>query len=183
MQRAHTIAQKAWGMTEPNPMVGALLVEGGEILSEGFHAKAGEPHAEVNCLKNLDRDPSPKSILYVTMEPCSTEGNSGACTDRILETPIRKVMVGCLDPNPVHSGIGIKKLRDAGLKVTVGLFEDQCHQLNFVFNHSIVSSQSLRIAFLATDSHGNVLSEVAQSAIWKHFSRRFHRCNQIQFCL
>ena len=179
MQRAHTIAQKAWGMTEPNPMVGALLVENGKIVSEGFHAKAGEPHAEVKCLRNLVREPSSDTVLYVTMEPCSTKGNTGACTERILQTPIKKVMVGCLDPNPDHAGAGIDKLRNAGLEVTVGLFEDQCHQLNFVFNHRIVCPEPLRIAFMATDSLGNIFSEVKESSIWKHFSRRFHKCYQM----
>ena len=179
MQRAQIIAQKAWGMTEPNPMVGALLVENGKILSEGFHAKAGEPHAEVKCLTNLSREPSPDSVLYVTMEPCSTKGNTGACTDRILQTSIKKVIVGCLDPNPVHAGAGIDKLRNAGLEVTVGLFEDQCHQLNFVFNHHIVCPEPLRIAFMATDPNGNLFSEIEESSIWKHFSKRFHKCYQM----
>ena len=86
MRRAIELARKAWGETHPNPMVGALIVEGGRVVAEGWHRAAGRPHAEVEALRALGRAPSAEATLYVTLEPCSTCGRTGACTDAILES-------------------------------------------------------------------------------------------------
>jgi len=128
MQRALLLARRAEGMTRPNPPVGAVLVLDGEIISEGFHKKAGKAHAEVNCLKSAIGNLQ-SAILYVTLEPCSTQGRTPACTDLILERGIRHVVVGCTDPNPAHAGKGLRKLRRAGVEVTLGVCRKEAEAL------------------------------------------------------
>ena len=91
MAEALAEAQKGWGMTHPNPMVGALIVEYGEVVARGFHARSGEAHAEVNALNNLGRTPKENAVLYVTLEPCMTKGRTGACTEVIQRAGIREI--------------------------------------------------------------------------------------------
>lgn len=128
MHRALELARRGEGLTRPNPPVGAVLVQNGEIVAEGFHKKAGGPHAEVNCLKNF---PSigKMATLYVTLEPCSTTGRTPPCTDLILERGVRRVVVGCKDPNPAHAGKGIRKLRRAGVEVILGVCRKEAQEL------------------------------------------------------
>ncbi len=128
MQRALELARRGEGLTRPNPPVGAVLVEDGKIISEGFHEKAGGDHAERACLKSAIVN-SQSSILYVSLEPCSTTGRTPPCTDLILERGIRRVVIGCEDPNPAHAGRGIYKLRDAGVEVTVGVCQKEAEAL------------------------------------------------------
>jgi len=132
MTRALELARRGEGLTRPNPPVGAVLVQGGKIIAEGFHKKAGGPHAEVNCLRQVKGQTS-KSLksatLYVTLEPCSTAGRTPPCTDLILERGIRRVVIGCKDPNPAHAGRGIRKLRRAGVEVTVGICREEAEAL------------------------------------------------------
>ena len=132
MQRALELARRGEGLTRPNPPVGAVLVQNGKIIAEGFHKKAGGPHAEVNCLRQVkgQKSKSLKSaILYVTLEPCSTIGRTPACTDLILERGIRRVVVACKDPNPAHAGKGLRKLRRAGVDVTLGVCRKEAEAL------------------------------------------------------
>ena len=114
MRRALALAREGWGTTHPNPMVGAVIVEQGEIVAEGFHAKAGEPHAEIVALHNLGRLPRPGAVLYVTLEPCSTQGRTGACTSAIIAAGLEHVVAGATDSNPEHAGHGFEVLRAAG---------------------------------------------------------------------
>lgn len=120
MQRAVELARQGVGLTRPNPPVGAVLVKSGRIIGEGWHRKAGTTHAEARSIQtagSLARG----ATLYVTLEPCSTFGKTPPCTDSILQSGIRRVVVGCLDPNPVHHGRGVRLLRAAGLEVSVGV--------------------------------------------------------------
>ncbi len=128
MQRALELARRGEGLTRPNPPVGAVLVDDGEIVAEGFHKKAGGDHAERACLKSVIVNPQ-SSILYVSLEPCSTTGRTPPCTDLILERGIRRVVVGCEDPNPAHAGRGVCKLRNAGVEVTVGVCKQEAEAL------------------------------------------------------
>jgi diaminohydroxyphosphoribosylaminopyrimidine deaminase/5-amino-6-(5-phosphoribosylamino)uracil reductase len=148
--RAIKIAQLAWGKTHPNPMVGALVVESGQIVAEGWHQGAGLDHAEVHALHNLGRRPLLGATLYVTLEPCCTHGRTGACTQAIVESGIRKVVVGATDPNPLHSGAGIELLRSAGVEVIEGVLAEACTDLNLIFNHWIVKKGPLIAAKIAT---------------------------------
>ena len=128
MERALALARRGEGLTRPNPPVGAVLVEHGEILAEGWHKKAGSAHAEVNCLRSATGNLQ-SAILYVTLEPCSTHGRTPPCTDLILERGVGRVVVACQDPNPAHAGRGIRKLRRAGVEVTLGVCRAEAQQL------------------------------------------------------
>ncbi len=154
MQHALELAKCAWGQTHPNPLVGAVIVEDGRIVAEGWHHAAGEAHAEVEALKVLNRAPKAGASIYVTLEPCSTCGRTGACTDAILHSGIQKVVVGAVDPNPDHAGQGIEMLRAAGIEVVVGVLQEDCLDLNLIFNHWIVNQTPLLAAKMALTLDG-----------------------------
>jgi len=137
MRRALELARQAWGRTHPNPMVGAVITEGGKVVAEGFHAKAGEPHAEVMALRALGRKPAADAILHVTLEPCCTHGRTPPCVDAIVASGIRTVVVGARDPNPAHAGHGLELLRAKGVAVVEGVLGEECAELNLIFNHWI----------------------------------------------
>ena len=114
----------------PNPMVGAVIVHDGKIIGEGYHARCGEGHAEVNAFRSVkDEKLLKKSTLYVSLEPCSHYGKTPPCADLIISKGITRVVVGCIDPFPQVSGRGIQKLRNASIDVTVGVLEDECKDL------------------------------------------------------
>ncbi len=126
-------ARRARRRTWPNPMVGAVLVKGGRVVSAGYHRRAGLPHAEVEAIDKAGRRARGAS-LYVTLEPCHRTGRTGPCTERIRSAGIRKVFVGTLDPNPEESGRGLAVLRRSGIGVVAGVLEDSCRDLNEVYN-------------------------------------------------
>ena len=135
MLHALDLASRAWGMTNPNPMVGAVLVRGGKIIGEGYHHKAGEPHAEVNAFLDAQSrgEDTRDAVLYVTLEPCSSYGRTPPCTERILRSGVKKVVIGCLDPNPKHNGKAVAILEEAGIEVISGVEENACRELNKAF--------------------------------------------------
>jgi diaminohydroxyphosphoribosylaminopyrimidine deaminase/5-amino-6-(5-phosphoribosylamino)uracil reductase len=146
MREALKEAKKAQGQTSPNPAVGAVLVVDNRIVARGHHRGAGHDHAEVECLRNFGADVPARATLYITLEPCSTVGLTAPCTDAILKAGIRKVVVGAVDMNPLHQGRGIRRLRDAGIKVREGVLAEECARLNQAFNKWIVSRQPFVIA-------------------------------------
>ncbi len=125
MRRALALAERGRGTTQPNPVVGAVIVRDGRIVAEGFHRKAGEAHAEVNALAQLAGSPR-GTTMYVTLEPCDHTGRTGPCTDGLLAARPARVVVGCRDPNPIVDGRGIARLRRAGIRVDVGCLEGEC---------------------------------------------------------
>ena len=131
------LAEKGRGMVSPNPMVGAVLVRHGRIIARGWHERFGHPHAEANCLRKARGDLS-TATLYVSMEPCSHIGKTPPCADMIVVSGIRRVVLAMQDPNPRVSGRGVARLRGAGIKVTVGVLEQDARELNRVFIHHIV---------------------------------------------
>ncbi len=132
------MALKAQFQTEPNPVVGALLVDSsGEIIGEGFHEKAGMPHAEVMALQGIARVPE-DATLFVTLEPCNHQGRTPPCTDLIIEKNVRKLVVGCSDPNPKVAGQGMRRLKENGIAVKSGVCEQECRNINRVFNKHIL---------------------------------------------
>jgi diaminohydroxyphosphoribosylaminopyrimidine deaminase / 5-amino-6-(5-phosphoribosylamino)uracil reductase len=163
MRRCLELANLGWGKTHPNPMVGALIVEDGRVVSEGFHAQAGGDHAEVAALKNLGRTPSPGAILFITLEPCSTVGRTGACTEAILSAGLKRVVIGGRDPNPAHAGRGILYLREAGVEVQEGVLAEECDDLNIVFNHWITRQRSFFAAKVATTMDGKIACRTGAS--------------------
>src|SRR5689334_23327557 len=128
MQAALRLARRGYGATSPNPMVGALLIKGGRIIGRGWHRRAGEPHAEVEAIRDAQaRGAGTKgATLYVTLEPCSTHGRTPPCTTAILAAGITRVVAGTLDPNPRHRGRAWAILRRRGVKVTTGVLEKRC---------------------------------------------------------
>lgn len=163
MARALDLARRGWGRTHPNPMVGALVEEDGTIVAEGWHREDGAPHAEVEALRVLGRPPEKGAALYVTLEPCSTRGRTGACTDAILEAGIRRVVVGARDPNPRHAGRGLEILRAAGVAVTSGVLEEACRDLNLIFNFWITRGRPLLAAKMALTLDGKFSAASGQS--------------------
>lgn len=133
MKRVLKLAKKGSGRVSPNPMVGAVVVKHGRILSEGYHRVYGEPHAEVIALSKLGDEEKKNATLYVNLEPCNHHGKTPPCTDAIIDSGVRRVVIGCLDPNPGVKGGGQRRLRESGIDVTVGVREDECKRLNDAF--------------------------------------------------
>ncbi|MFM7100414.1 MAG: bifunctional diaminohydroxyphosphoribosylaminopyrimidine deaminase/5-amino-6-(5-phosphoribosylamino)uracil reductase RibD [Verrucomicrobiota bacterium] len=141
LRRALALARRALGETSPNPMVGAVLVRRGQVIGEGWHHRAGQPHAEVEALRDAARrGHSPAgATLYVTLEPCCTHGRTPPCTEAIQAAGITRVVVAATDPNPRHAGRGLDLLRQAGIRVEAGLLADESSRLNEIFHHWIVT--------------------------------------------
>lgn len=163
MRRAIALARQSWGRTHPNPLVGSVIVEDGEIVAEGFHAKDGGPHAERVALAALGRPPKPGATIYVTLEPCSTHGRTGACCDAIRTAGIKRVVIGATDPNPVHAGHGLEVLRAAGIEVTAGMLAAECADLNLIFNHWITTGGPLLAAKVAVTLDGKIACRTGES--------------------
>ena len=128
--RCIQLAKNACCNAAPNPMVGAVIVHNGTIIGEGYHIRCGEPHAEVNAIRSVkDESLLKEATIYVSLEPCSHYGKTPPCADLIIEKGIPEVVIGCMDPFSMVAGRGIEKLRKAGIKVTVGVLEEECRQL------------------------------------------------------
>lgn len=136
MREALRLARKGAGCTRPNPAVGCVIVKDGRIVGRGWHRRAGSPHAEIEALRSLKTLAAARgATAYVTLEPCSTCGRTGPCTEALIAAGIRRVVVGAIDPNPKHRGRGLRILRRAGIDVSAGVLERECAALNPVFNH------------------------------------------------
>ncbi|HAM73423.1 MAG TPA: bifunctional diaminohydroxyphosphoribosylaminopyrimidine deaminase/5-amino-6-(5-phosphoribosylamino)uracil reductase RibD [Verrucomicrobiales bacterium] len=140
MLRALRLARQGVGSTSPNPLVGAVLTRRGAVLGEGYHHRAGLPHAEIEALEDARRrgHSARGATLYVTLEPCSTHGRTPPCTEAILAAGIRRVVVAATDPNPRHAGRGLELLRKAGVQVESGLLREASERMNEGFNHWIL---------------------------------------------
>jgi diaminohydroxyphosphoribosylaminopyrimidine deaminase / 5-amino-6-(5-phosphoribosylamino)uracil reductase len=131
ISRCIALAKNGLGTTYPNPMVGSVIVYEGKIIGEGWHKKAGGPHAEVNAVNSVqDKSLLNKATIYVSLEPCSHFGKTPPCCNLIIENKIPNVVIGTVDPNIMVAGNGIKKLVEASINVTVGILEDECNELN-----------------------------------------------------
>jgi diaminohydroxyphosphoribosylaminopyrimidine deaminase/5-amino-6-(5-phosphoribosylamino)uracil reductase len=146
MRRALEEARKGLGWTSPNPAVGAVLVINDKIVGAGHHRAAGKPHAEIECLRSYGKPVPGTATLYVTLEPCSTQGRTGACTEAIIQAGVKKLVVGASDPNPRHAGAGIERLRRAKIEVRTGALAEECADLNEGFNKWIRTKRPFVIA-------------------------------------
>jgi diaminohydroxyphosphoribosylaminopyrimidine deaminase/5-amino-6-(5-phosphoribosylamino)uracil reductase len=138
MRRCIELGKKALGTSSPNPMVGSVITHQDKIIGEGFTSQYGGPHAEVNAINSVaDKSLLKEAILYVTLEPCSHYGKTPPCADLIIKNNFHKVIIGIQDPNKKVSGRGIKKLKDAGCEVLLGILEDECrkHHKRFLTFH------------------------------------------------
>jgi len=172
MRAALREAAKGRGKTHPNPAVGAVVVKGGEIISRGWHRKAGHPHAEIEAIAAL---PSPAlargATLYVTLEPCSTHGRTPPCTEAILKAGFRRVVYGATDPNPLHAGRAGIILRNAGLAVTAGVLVQDCAALNTAWNKWIATGMPWVVAKAGMTLDGRISSPPESRWITSEASR------------
>jgi len=163
MEAALIEAKKGWGKVGANPMVGAVIVEGDKIVSRDYHKVFGGPHAEVNALNDLGRKPADEAVMYVTLEPCSSTGKTGPCTNVILESGIRKLVIGAIDPDHRHRGHGVDLLREAGLDVTTGILKEACEDLNLIFNHTATQEGPFIAGKTATTLDGKIATRTGDS--------------------
>jgi len=132
MKRALVLARKGVGKTSPNPAVGCVIVKDGTIIGEGWHRKAGTPHAEIHALA-MAGDAARGADLYVTLEPCCHTGATPPCTEALIRAGVRRVVAGMRDPNPRVSGGGLAALKQAGIETSCGVLEDACRDINLPF--------------------------------------------------
>ena len=133
MRRCIQLAKNGQQNAKPNPMVGAVIVHNGRIIGEGYHVRCGQGHAEVNAFASVKAEDEallPESTIYVSLEPCSHYGKTPPCADLIINKGVRRVVVGCIDEFAEVQGRGIKKIREAGIEVEVGVLEEECKALN-----------------------------------------------------
>ena len=187
MRFALRLARRGYGTTSPNPMVGAVLVKGGKVIGRGWHRRAGGPHAEIEALRDAQKHGhNPRgATLYVTLEPCCTQGRTPPCTDAIIAAGIKRVVIGATDPNPEHAGRAFKILRRAGiavesfgvprlrgkshtsrpnrLKAELQTLADECKQLNEAFNHWIVHRTPFATVKAAMTLDGKIATASGES--------------------
>jgi diaminohydroxyphosphoribosylaminopyrimidine deaminase/5-amino-6-(5-phosphoribosylamino)uracil reductase len=168
MRLALRLAWRGFGQTSPNPMVGAVLVRNGAIIGQGWHHRAGRPHAEIEALNDALEDGRSNGIvrgstLYVTLEPCSTHGRTPPCTEAIIAAGIRRVVAAEPDPNPAHAGRGFAILRQAGLEVSAGLLAAEAAEMNAAFHHWIVHRTPLVTVKAATSLDGKIAAVGGES--------------------
>lgn len=162
MLRALRLARRALGATSPNPAVGAVVVRDGRVVGEGYHRRAGLPHAEVEALRAAG-ELARGADLYVTLEPCCHQGRTPPCTQAILEAGVRRVIVGTLDPNPRVHGRGVQLLREAGLEVEVGVLEEACRELNRWYEKYITTGMPYVTLKLAASLDGKIATHRGDS--------------------
>lgn len=162
MRVALNLAQKAWGLTSPNPMVGAVVVKNGQIVGKGFHKKAGTPHAEVHALNDAGRD-AVGATVYVTLEPCSTYGRTPPCVEALKQAKVKRVVAACEDFNPAHAGNGFDILRKAGIEVTVGVCSDEAIELNKAFFSHITRKRPYVLLKMAMTLDGKIATASGDS--------------------
>jgi diaminohydroxyphosphoribosylaminopyrimidine deaminase / 5-amino-6-(5-phosphoribosylamino)uracil reductase len=163
MQRCLTLARQGMGRTAPNPMVGCVVVKDGEVVGEGFHPKAGEPHAEVFALR-MAGDRAQHATLYVNLEPCNHYGRTPPCSEAVIQSGVSRVVVGMVDPDPRVSGGGIERLRAAGIEAIVGVEEQDCRNLNEAFIYRILRQRPLGILKYAMTLDGKIATTSGHSA-------------------
>jgi diaminohydroxyphosphoribosylaminopyrimidine deaminase/5-amino-6-(5-phosphoribosylamino)uracil reductase len=177
MLRCCNLAAQAAGHTAPNPLVGSVVVQDGVIVGEGFHPKAGEPHAEIFALQAAG-DRTPNATLYVNLEPCNHTGRTPPCSEAVIAAGIRRVVIGMRDPNPQAKG-GIEKLRAAGIEVTTGVEEARCRQLNEAFIHRITHRRPFGILKYAMTLDGKIATTTGHSA-WISSSQSRQQVHQLR---
>ncbi|BAQ66296.1 bifunctional diaminohydroxyphosphoribosylaminopyrimidine deaminase/5-amino-6-(5-phosphoribosylamino)uracil reductase RibD [Geminocystis sp. NIES-3709] len=162
MQRCLELAKKAQGKTSPNPLVGSIVVKNGQIIGEGFHPQAGQPHAEVFALQSAGSD-AQNATVYVNLEPCNHYGRTPPCTEALINAQVKKVVIGSIDSDNRVSGSGIKRLMDAGIDVIVGVEEDACLKLNEAFFHRVKYQRPFGIFKYAITLDGKIATNTGHS--------------------
>lgn len=176
MKRALELALLRKGLTHPNPTVGCVIVKDGEVVAEGYHERAGMPHAEVVALEKAGQK-AIGATMYVTLEPCTHFGRTPPCTDAIIRAGLKRVVVATLDPNPLVSGKGVERLRRAGIEVDVGVLEEEARRLNEDFFTYITQKRPYITLKWAQSIDGSLATRTGDSKwITSEESRQFaHR--------
>ena len=180
MRMAIEEAKKGEGFTNPNPLVGAVIVKEDRVIGIGYHKKYGENHAEINAFLNSKENGEDVdgASIYVTLEPCSHYGKTPPCADAIIKNKLKKVIIGCVDSNPKVAGGGIKKLKDAGIEVVVNVLEEECRKLNEVFFYYIANKRPFVVMKYAMTMDGKIAT-VSGKSKWitsektREYSHRF----------
>lgn len=162
MGRALVLAKRGEGKTSPNPAVGCVIVRDSAIVGEGWHRRAGTPHAEVHALRQAG-DLARNADVYVTLEPCSHYGKTPPCADALVEAGVRRVFVGMIDPNPKVSGRGIRRLQNAGIEVVTGILEAECRRLNEPFVKHVTTGLPFVILKSAMTMDGKTATAMGDS--------------------
>ncbi|MGL5766888.1 MAG: bifunctional diaminohydroxyphosphoribosylaminopyrimidine deaminase/5-amino-6-(5-phosphoribosylamino)uracil reductase RibD [Sarcina sp.] len=162
MKLALEIAEKGAGRVNPNPLVGAIIVKDGRVISSGYHKAYGNHHAEVDAFNNL-RESCKGADMYVTLEPCSHYGKTPPCADKIIEMKISNVYVGAIDPNPLVAGNGIRKMKEAGINVELGILEDECIKQQEVFRKYITGEKPFILYKSAMSIDGKIATKYGES--------------------
>ena len=162
MQRALKLARHAKGRTSPNPLVGAVIVKDGKVIGEGYHQKAGTPHAEVHAL-NAAGENAKDATLYTTLEPCCHWGRTPPCTEALIRAGIIDVYIAAVDPNPSVAGKGIRQLEKAGIRVYVGVCKAEAEQLNEVHTKYIQTGLPFVILKIAMSLDGKIATVTGES--------------------
>jgi diaminohydroxyphosphoribosylaminopyrimidine deaminase/5-amino-6-(5-phosphoribosylamino)uracil reductase len=163
MHMALKLAAKARGRTSPNPMVGAVVVKDGRVISRGYHRKAGEPHAEAIALRKADRA-AKGATLYVTLEPCShTNKRTPPCSPLVIQSGVKRVVIAMIDPNPHVSGGGVKALRSAGIEVVTGVLESEAKKLNEAFIKHVTTGMPFVTLKIAQTLDGKIATASGES--------------------
>lgn len=173
MRLAIQLARKAEGLTNPNPAVGAVIVKDDKVIGGGYHKRCGLPHAEVNALKAA-ASKARGATLYVTLEPCDHFGMTPPCTEAVINSGIKKVVIGSLDPNPITNGKGVRALKKRGIKVVTGVLEEEARALNRPFSKFIVTGIPYVTLKMAESLDGKIATVSGDSRwISSDESRRF----------
>ncbi len=162
MSLALQLARATQGQTSPNPPVGAVVVNGGKIVGIGAHLAAGQPHAEVHALQMAGQEAS-GATLYVTLEPCNHHGRTPPCTEAIITSGVRKVVVGSTDANPAVNGAGLARLREAGIDVVTGVLQRECATLNEAFFHYMTTKRPFVTVKTASTLDGKIATKTGDS--------------------
>ena len=178
MKKCLQLAQRAAGKTASNPLVGSVIVKDGVVVGEGFHPEFGQPHAEVFALRDAGQK-AQGATIYVNLEPCNHYGKTPPCADALIKAQVAKVVTGMVDPDPRVAGGGIKKLRDAGIEVVVGVEESACRQLNEAFIHRTLHKQPFGILKYAMTLDGKIATKTGHSA-WVSSKASRHLVHQIR---
>ncbi len=184
MHLALSLAEKGCGWTSPNPMVGAVIVKEGRIIGQGYHEKYGELHAERHALLSCSESAT-GATMYVTLEPCCHYGRQPPCTEAILASGIRRVVIGSHDPNPMVAGKGVQILRSHGVEVTENILREDCHRLNEVFFHYMITKHPFVVMKYAMTLDGKIAAYTGLSQ-WitgedarHHVQKQRHRYSAI----
>ncbi|KAL4191513.1 hypothetical protein AMTRI_Chr07g80850 [Amborella trichopoda] len=160
MRRCVEVAKKAIGCTSPNPMVGCVIVKDGKIVGEGFHPKAGQPHAEVFALRDAGAM-AEQATAYVSLEPCNHYGRTPPCTEALIRAKVKRVVVGMVDPNPIVTSKGVERLIQSGISVTVGVEEKLCRRLNEAYIHRMLTGKPCFTLRYSLSFNGQILNHIA----------------------